>query len=121
MSARSRANKLSSLAEDLKTTECTTILTVLKAAKSPDALRRLLAFDPVQHPLAVQLGGRDPERMGEAARPAADIDQVKAALRTELFDEFEEAHRFASINDAVVITERDVHQLKCLNEEQVPT
>ncbi|MEQ8401251.1 MAG: tRNA dihydrouridine(20/20a) synthase DusA [Roseitalea porphyridii] len=33
---------------------------------------RLLRFDPVEHPLAVQLGGSDPEKLAEAARICAD-------------------------------------------------
>lgn len=33
---------------------------------------RLLRFDPVEHPLAVQLGGSDPERLAEAARICVD-------------------------------------------------
>ena len=43
------------------------------AAPDRQALRRLLTFDPTQHPIAVQLGGRDPERMGEAARLCASF------------------------------------------------
>ena len=43
------------------------------ADRTHTALRQLLAFDPVQHPIAVQLGGRHPERMGEAARLCADF------------------------------------------------
>jgi tRNA-dihydrouridine synthase len=35
---------------------------------SPARLHRLLAFDAAQRPLAVQLGGRDPDRMAQAAR-----------------------------------------------------
>ncbi|MCU4651825.1 tRNA dihydrouridine(20/20a) synthase DusA [Roseibacterium sp. SDUM158016] len=33
---------------------------------------RLLAFDPSEHPVAVQLGGSDPDELAEAARIAAD-------------------------------------------------
>ena len=43
------------------------------ADRTHTALRQLLAFDPVQHPIAVQLGGRHPERMGEAARLCASF------------------------------------------------
>lgn len=32
---------------------------------------RLLAFDPAEHPVAVQLGGADPQRLAEAAQVAA--------------------------------------------------
>ena len=32
---------------------------------------RLLAFDPAEHPIAVQLGGSDPAELGEAARIAS--------------------------------------------------
>ena len=34
---------------------------------------RLLGFDPVEHPLAVQLGGSDPRALSEAARICADL------------------------------------------------
>ncbi len=34
--------------------------------------RHLLAFDPVEHPVAVQLGGSDPAELAQAARMAAD-------------------------------------------------
>ncbi len=35
------------------------------------ARERLLRFDPAEHPLAVQLGGSDPEKLAEAARICA--------------------------------------------------
>ncbi|PSB36742.1 tRNA dihydrouridine(20/20a) synthase DusA [Aphanothece minutissima] len=35
-------------------------------------LERLLGFDPAEHPLALQLGGDDPELLAEAARMGAD-------------------------------------------------
>jgi tRNA-dihydrouridine synthase A len=34
---------------------------------------RLLAFDPAEHPIAVQLGGSDPRALAEAARICADL------------------------------------------------
>src|SRR6185503_16838796 len=34
---------------------------------------RLLAFDPVEHPVAVQLGGCDPGALAESARICADL------------------------------------------------
>ena len=34
-------------------------------------LERLLGFDPIEHPLALQLGGDDPELLAEAARMGA--------------------------------------------------
>jgi tRNA-dihydrouridine synthase A len=34
---------------------------------------RLLAFDPTEHPIAVQLGGSDPRALAEAARICADL------------------------------------------------
>jgi tRNA-dihydrouridine synthase A len=34
---------------------------------------RLLAFDPAEHPIAVQLGGSDPRALSEAARICADL------------------------------------------------
>ena len=33
---------------------------------------RLLAFDPAEHPVAVQLGGSDPKALAESARICAD-------------------------------------------------
>ena len=41
------------------------------SAKGDAALAALLAFDPAQKPLAVQLGGSDPETMGAAAELCA--------------------------------------------------
>ncbi len=35
--------------------------------------QRLIGFSPVEHPVAVQLGGADPGRLAEAARIAADF------------------------------------------------
>jgi tRNA-dihydrouridine synthase A len=35
--------------------------------------QRLLGFDPAEHPLAVQLGGSDPQTLAEAARICADL------------------------------------------------
>jgi tRNA-dihydrouridine synthase A len=35
--------------------------------------RRLLAFHPAEHPVAVQLGGSEPDELAEAARIAADF------------------------------------------------
>jgi len=34
---------------------------------------RLLGYDPAEHPVALQLGGSDPERLAECARIAADL------------------------------------------------
>ncbi len=34
---------------------------------------RLLGFDAIEHPVALQLGGSEPEKLGEAARIAADF------------------------------------------------
>src|ERR1700753_11910 len=34
---------------------------------------RLLAFDPAEHPVAVQLGGSDPAALAQAARLCADL------------------------------------------------
>jgi tRNA-dihydrouridine synthase A len=35
--------------------------------------KKLLGFDPVEHPVALQLGGSDPVRLAEAARIGADL------------------------------------------------
>ena len=34
---------------------------------------RLLAFDPAEHPVALQLGGSDPAALAECARIGADL------------------------------------------------
>jgi tRNA-dihydrouridine synthase A len=34
---------------------------------------RLLAYDPAEHPVALQLGGSDPQKLAECARIAADL------------------------------------------------
>lgn len=38
----------------------------------PERRERLLGFDPIEHPIALQLGGDDPERLAAATRMAAD-------------------------------------------------
>ena len=44
---------------------------VAAAAHSPGRLAQLLRFDASQHPIAVQLGGRDAAELAEAARCCA--------------------------------------------------
>ena len=44
---------------------------VVAAACVPGKLHRLLAFDPVQKPIALQLGGRDPAVVAKACALAA--------------------------------------------------
>jgi tRNA-dihydrouridine synthase A len=44
----------------------------LDATERERRLERLLGFDPIEKPLALQLGGDDPQRLAEAARLAAD-------------------------------------------------
>ncbi|MCA3698339.1 MAG: tRNA-dihydrouridine synthase, partial [Brevundimonas sp.] len=34
---------------------------------------RLLGFDPVEHPVALQIGGSDPHQLAQAARIGADV------------------------------------------------
>jgi tRNA-dihydrouridine synthase A len=45
-------------------------------------LERLLGFDPIEHPLVLQLGGDDPELLAEAARMGADwgYDEINLNL-----------------------------------------
>ena len=55
-------------------TEMYPVDTVLAAARrSPAHLQALLGFDASQRPLALQLGGRDPLAMAEAARACAAL------------------------------------------------
>ncbi|MBK7984208.1 MAG: tRNA dihydrouridine(20/20a) synthase DusA [Candidatus Competibacteraceae bacterium] len=49
-------------------TEMVTTGAVLRGARD-----RLLAYDPAEHPLALQLGGSDPAELAQAARIAADL------------------------------------------------
>src|SRR5271167_3826172 len=49
-------------------TEMITTGAVLRGDRS-----RLLAFDPVEHPVAVQLGGADPASLAACARICADL------------------------------------------------
>src|SRR3954464_4573425 len=49
-------------------TEMITTSAVLRGNRA-----RLLAFDPAEHPLAVQLGGSDPRALAESARICADL------------------------------------------------
>ena len=49
-------------------TEMVTAEAVLRGKRE-----RLLGFDPSEHPVALQLGGSEPERLAEAARIGADL------------------------------------------------
>ena len=42
---------------------------------------RLLAFDPAEHPLALQLGGSDPQALAQCARIAATQSATSAGSR----------------------------------------
>lgn len=46
-------------------------LTSTRAKEAETRLERLLGFDPEEHPLALQLGGEDPDLLAEAARLGA--------------------------------------------------
>ena len=41
---------------------------------------RLLAYDPAEHPVAVQLGGSDPRVLAESARICADLGHDEVNL-----------------------------------------
>src|SRR5690606_21290715 len=43
--------------------------------------QRLLGFDPAEHPMALQLGGADPERLATAARIGADFGYDEINLK----------------------------------------
>ncbi|MGC6482957.1 MAG: tRNA dihydrouridine(20/20a) synthase DusA [Synechococcus sp.] len=47
-------------------------MVVAQALHHTNRRERLLDFDPVEHPIALQVGGDDPARLAEAARMAAD-------------------------------------------------
>lgn len=47
-------------------------MVVAQALHYSDRRERLLDFDPVEHPIALQIGGDDPDLLAEAARLAAD-------------------------------------------------
>src|SRR5438046_5375141 len=49
-------------------TEMITAAAVLRGDRS-----RLLAYDPAEHPVALQLGGSDPRQLADCARIAADL------------------------------------------------
>src|ERR1044071_9107040 len=49
-------------------TEMITTQAVLRGDRA-----RLLAYDPAEHPVALQLGGSDPRRLAECARIAGDL------------------------------------------------
>lgn len=59
--------------ETLLYTEMITTEALLRGDPAP-----LLAFDPIEHPIAIQLGGDDPKRLAEAAKmaEAAGYDEV---------------------------------------------
>src|SRR5581483_10886077 len=50
----------------------TEMVTAAAIVRGKDA-RRLLAFDPTEHPLTLQLGGSDPAELAAAARIAEDM------------------------------------------------
>src|SRR5438132_11275838 len=52
----------------LRYTEMITTGAILRGNRA-----RLLAFDPAEHPVAVQLGGSDPRALAESARICADL------------------------------------------------
>ena len=56
-------------------TRCSLLYTEMVTAKAVlhGDRRRLLAYDPVEHPLALQLGGADPDELVEASRIGADL------------------------------------------------
>jgi len=56
-------------------TRCSLLYTEMVTAKAVlhGDRRRLLAYDPVEHPLALQLGGADPDELVEASRIGADF------------------------------------------------
>ena len=41
---------------------------------------RLLAFDPAEHPVAVQLGGSDPRALAESARASAPTSAMTRSI-----------------------------------------
>ena len=49
-----------------------TEMVVAQALHHSKRRERLLDFDPVEHPIALQVGGDDPALLSEAARMAAD-------------------------------------------------
>ena len=58
-------------------TEMVPVAAVLAAAeRSPARLQALLGVEPGQRPLAVQLGGRDPAPMADAARHCAALSHA---------------------------------------------
>lgn len=57
---------------------------------------RLLAFDPAEQPLAVQLGGSDPELLGQAARLCAERGFVEVNLNVGCPSDRVQAGRFGA-------------------------
>jgi tRNA-dihydrouridine synthase A len=56
-------------------TRCALLYTEMVVADAAirGARQRLLGFDPAEHPVALQLGGADPQKLAEAARIGADF------------------------------------------------
>lgn len=58
--------------------------------------RRLLAYDPVEHPLALQLGGAEPDQLAEAARIGADFGFDEVNLNVGCPSDRVQAGRFGA-------------------------
>jgi tRNA-dihydrouridine synthase A len=57
---------------------------------------RLLGFDPIEHPVALQLGGSDPVKMGEAARIGAAVGYDEINLNIGCPSDRVQAGRFGA-------------------------
>ncbi|HRK63460.1 MAG TPA: tRNA-dihydrouridine synthase, partial [Terricaulis sp.] len=57
---------------------------------------RLLGFSEVEHPVALQLGGSDPAKMGEAARIGADFGYDEINLNIGCPSDRVQAGRFGA-------------------------
>ena len=57
---------------------------------------RLLAFDASEHPVALQLGGSEPQRLAEAARIAADVGYDEINLNVGCPSERVQSGRFGA-------------------------
>ncbi|MFZ9947673.1 MAG: tRNA-dihydrouridine synthase, partial [Vulcanococcus sp.] len=87
-----------------------TEMVVAQALHYSERRERLIDFDPIEHPIALQVGGDDPQRLAEAARIAADRGYDEINLNVGCPSEKVQKGRFG----ACLMAEPD-HVARCIS------
>jgi tRNA-dihydrouridine synthase A len=74
---------------------------------------RLLAYDPVEHPVALQLGGSEPHKLAECARIAADLGYDEVNLNVGCPSDRVQEGRFGDCVAAMTAAVRIPVTVKC--------